>query len=378
MTQLQGIINNLYFDRYTKLIFPRPGPNSLNAIYLPGIKISVDDLEAELQYGHDESYELTIPDDGTIATLHSKTLFGAYHGLETLSQIIVYDYEDETYMIRKAPYEIVDEPMYSHRGILMDTSRHFLSVKSIRKIIDSLTYSKFNVLHWHITDSQSAPIESKLYPDFWKGAYTEYEKYTQEDVAEIVEYARKRGVRVMPEFDVPGHSDSWCAGVPEICPSETCKNPIDVSKNETYEFLDKFFSEMTGRKKSGGLFPDSFFHLGGDEVDTGCWEKVERVKNWLDERGMTVKDAYHYIVDKAGKIVLNQERNPVNWEEVWNAFGTKLDNKTIIHIWLNKNTLKNVVENGYKAILSNYQSWYLDYLDHNWKTFYTNIPYIIF
>lgn len=254
----------------------------------------------------------------------------------------------------------------------MDTSRHFLSTKSIRKIIDSLTYSKFNVLHWHISDEQSQPIQSKKYPAFWNGAYTEYEKYTQADVQEIVEYARKRGVRVMPEFDVPGHSNSWCKGIPEICPSEDCLNPLDLSKNETYEFLDGMFSEMTGRKHGAGLFPDNFFHLGGDEVDTACWSKVERIANWLKEHGMNNQEGYHYIVHKAGQIVLDQNRNPVNWEEVWNAFGTKLDNRTIIHIWLNKQNLKKVVESGYKGILSNYQMWYLDYLQTSWQTFYNN------
>ncbi len=118
--------------------------------------------------------------------------------------------------------EIVDSPRFSHRGMLIDTSRHFLSIEAIHQILESMEYSKFNVLHWHIVDSPSFPYESKTWPLLWNGAYSVYERYSQKDMLGIVEFAKERGIRVIPEFDMPGHADSWCVGYPQICPSPTC------------------------------------------------------------------------------------------------------------------------------------------------------------
>merc|ERR1719456_405732 len=97
----------------------------------------------------------------------------------------------------------------------------------IQKVIDSLAYAKFNVFHWHVVDTESFPFESRTYPRLWEGAYTKAERYTQEDIYGVVEYARLRGVKVMIEFDMPGHAGSWCAGYPEICPSQQCKQPLN-------------------------------------------------------------------------------------------------------------------------------------------------------
>jgi hypothetical protein len=115
--------------------------------------------------------------------------------------------------------------------------RHFETLATIRRIIDSLTYAKLNVLHWHISDSQSFPLESKTYPKLWAGAFSPQERYVQADVADIVEYARARGVRVMVEFDQPGHAASWCAGYPEVCPSTTCTQPLNPATEKTFDLI---------------------------------------------------------------------------------------------------------------------------------------------
>ena len=127
-------------------------------------------------------------------------VYGAYHALETLSQLMQFNFDTETYYIRQAPWSISDFPRFAHRGLLIDSSRHFEPVETIKKVIDSMTYAKLNVVHWHIVDWQSFPFNSPSYPLLAKmGAYSEYEQYTVNDVAEVIEFARQRGVRVMVE-----------------------------------------------------------------------------------------------------------------------------------------------------------------------------------
>jgi hexosaminidase len=245
----------------------------------------------------------------------------------------------------------------------------------LKAFIDSLTYAKFNVFHWHIVDSQSFPLQSTTYPKLWNGAYSHQERYTVKDVAEIVEYARTRGVRVMMEIDLPGHADSWCVGYPEICPSTNCTSPLDPSNQATYDLIKGMFGELTGGSKGAGLVPDNLFHLGGDEVDTSCWSNTPRIAKWLSDNNKTTDEAYMDIVEAAHDIVAGYGRDPVNWEEVFNHFGTKLDPRSIIHIWLDHATLGKVVDAGYRGILSNQDVWYLDHLDTTWQQFYNNDPH---
>lgn len=193
-------------------------------------------------------------------------------GLETFSQLVTFDRATETYQIAGGPWDINDVPRFKHRGLMIDTARHFQSEASIRSIIDSLTYAKLNVLHWHMSDSQSFPLQSKSYPKLWDGSFSKWERYTQASVAKIVEYARERGVRVIVEFDMPGHAESWGVGYPEIIPNASCTQPLNVANNKTFDVITALLNEMTGGKTSApkapsGLFPDDFIHLGGDEVN---------------------------------------------------------------------------------------------------------------
>jgi hexosaminidase len=218
-------------------------------------------------------------------------------------------------------------------------------------------------------------MESKNFPNIWNGAYSEVEKYEQEDINEIVEYARLRGIRVMIEFDVPGHAGAWCKGYPNICPSTTCLEPLNPATEDTFNLITGMFSEVTGKVRGGGLFPDDFLHLGGDEVDPKCWETTPSVASWMKSKGYSSDDAYRYFVNRADQITLAQNRIPVHWEEVFNHFGTKLDNRTVIHIWLDKATLGKVVAAGYRAILSDNDFWYLDHLETTWQQMYNNEPF---
>jgi len=123
-----------------------------------------------------------------------------------------------------APWNVQDKPRYSHRGLLIDTSRHYEPIEVLKQLVDSLSFAKLNVLHWHVVDDQSFPFESTTYPKLWDGTYSNDEKYSQEDVTELVEYGRLRNVRVMVEFDTPGHTTSWCIVYMNVCPSATCRS----------------------------------------------------------------------------------------------------------------------------------------------------------
>ena len=168
-----------------------------------------------------------------------------------------FNFDTETYFIPFAPWSIYDYPRFAHRSLLIDSSRHFEPVQTIKGVIDSMTYAKLNNLHWHIVDEQSFPFDSASYPLLSiKGAYSNYERFTVEDVAEVVEYARQRGVRVMVEVDTPGHAQSWCYGYPEICPSLACPMPLNPANNVTFQVLEGLFFDLTGGERGAGLFPE--------------------------------------------------------------------------------------------------------------------------
>lgn len=367
------------FERYFDTTFPHVATTT--HADLSFLDVTVDDLdESHPQLETDETYTLAIDKNG--AQLHAKTIYGAMHGLETFSQLVFFDFESQSYQIKGCPWAIDDAPRFAHRGLMIDSARHFETLASIKAIIRSLPYAKINVLHWHMVDTQSFPFESKQYPKLWNGAYSEYEKYTQADIATVVEYARMFGVRVIVEFDMPGHGASWCTGYPEICPSASCQQPLNVANNFTFELIDGLLSDCTGRQLStkdhpSGLFPDNYIHLGGDEVDTSCWTKDPTISKWLAAHNMTGDDGYAYFVKKVSDIAISQGRNPIQWSEVYDHFKNTLDKRTIVHVWKSVTNVTEVVAAGYKVLrnVGYYNlSWYLDNLNVKWDAVYQNEP----
>ncbi|KAG4998744.1 hypothetical protein AAZX31_10G275900 [Glycine max] len=354
-------------DRFSFLRTPRP-------VYdVTRLSINVHSHSEELQLGVDESYNLFVSRAQALSgagqvTIEANTVFGALRGLETFSQLCSFDYTTKTVQIYKAPWSILDKPRFPYRGLMLDTSRHYLPVDVIKQIIESMSYAKLNVLHWHIIDEQSFPLEVPTYPNLWKGSYTKWERYTVEDAYEIVNFSKMRGINVMAEVDVPGHAASWGIGYPDLWPSPSCKEPLDVSKKFTFDVLSGILTDM--RK----IFPFELFHLGGDEVNTDCWTNTSTVNKWLRNHNMTAKDAYQYFVLKAQNIALTKNWSPVNWEETFNTFPTKLHPRTVVHNWLGPGVCPKAVAKGFRCIFSNQGVWYLDHLDVPWDDVYTAEP----
>ncbi|KAJ3204345.1 hypothetical protein HDU67_009639, partial [Dinochytrium kinnereticum] len=184
-----------------------------------------------------ETYEMEVPGDGGEVMIRAQNTVGVLRALETLSQLIVpnsitpafafdsigcdglvkYNDFKPGFNIPITPWSIKDGPAYPHRGLLIDSSRHYIPVPAILRTIDGLAATKLNVLHWHIVDSQSFPVMSETIPNLSAaGAYSSFQVYTKDDVLRIVRYAEDRGVRIVPEFDVPGHAYSWGLGVPGL------------------------------------------------------------------------------------------------------------------------------------------------------------------
>lgn len=337
---------------------------------LAGVNVVVLSSDDKLNYGIDESYQLFVPTTGNPLYAHIKaqTVFGALNAFQTFSQLCYFNFTTSVIELHSAPWNIFDEPRFSYRGLLIDTSRHYLPIPVIKNVIDSMSYSKLNVLHWHIVDTQSFPLEIPSYPRLWNGAYSYAERYTVADSLEIVQYAERRGINVLAEIDVPGHALSWGVGYHSLWPSADCQEPLDVSNEFVFKVIDGILSDFSK------VFKFRFVHLGGDEVNTGCWTSTPHVEKWLEKHRMNGSDAYEYFVLRAQKIALSHGYEVINWEETFNNFGSKLSRKTVVHNWLGGGVAPQVVAAGLRCIVSNQDNWYLDHLDATWEQFYMNEP----
>jgi len=370
--------------RYHKLLFPDTSFKK-HAKYdeVSHLKVLVEQPDQPLDSNSDESYHLTIA--SPTSELISKSIWGALRGLETFSQAV---FENGTsYVVNKN--KIADYPRFSYRGFLIDTSRHFITKKQIYQFLDAMAYSKFNILHWHIVDDPSFPFVSRKFPQLSKkGAFTLKHVYTPRDVSDVIRYALYRGIRVVPEFDTPGHSHSWNSipGLLTDCSSTSqpeelfndMKGPINPIGNATYDFLEKFFSEVSD------VFPDKYIHLGGDEVDATCWLSNPKIQDWLKENDPEGKEGSrlhtHYL-SKLVKIIEKLDKRYIVWQEVFDD-GVKLQKDAFVQVWKDTDTgmdykqeLEKVTAAGHKAILSS--PWYLNRIKYgfDWPDLYTVDPH---
>jgi len=357
------------------------------------LTIAVESEDESLTGETDESYTIDIQkspgkkgsgQDTVHVSIAAPTYFGARHGMETLGQMISYDDMSDTLQIYETAH-VEDSPSYSHRGVLLDTSRNFISKKVIKQIISGMSYDKLNVFHWHITDTHSFPFYSRRVPQLtMHGAYSPRQVYTPEDIRDIVEYARLRGVRVLPEFDAPAHvGNGWQFGESEgkgklaVCVNQEpwqdyCVEPpcgqLNPVNPHVYTTLGKLYQDFFE------LFDTDMFHMGGDEVNLNCWNTTKEIMDELRQRGQTgtkeellalwksfQEQAAQKVYDANGKkLPLILWTNSLTEEGHVERYLSKDD--YIIQIWTkgNDSVVKELIEKDFRVIFSNYDAWYLD------------------
>jgi hexosaminidase len=283
---------------------------------LKSLQIAVKDNNAILDFGIDERYSLTIPETGGDATLEAATWVGALRGLETFSQLIT---ETDNKLMAHST-KIQDEPTYPHRGIMLDTSRNFYPVDSILRTLDAMAYNKMNVFHWHITDSQSWPLYLERHPELAKnGAYSPRQIYSTADLHKVVRHGASRGIRVIPEVDMPSHTASIAKTYPKLVAcvnkdwriygAEPAPGALDPTKDQTYSLIEDIVAELAE------IFPDTFYHAGGDEVNTNCWKDDPTVGAYLKKHAITVDQLWAKFEDKVGSIVEQNNKRAIIWED---------------------------------------------------------------
>ncbi len=303
--------------------------------------------------GEDESYTLDVSDGQ--ARIAAATAEGAMHGLATFAQLI----EPGPDGFQVAGVHIEDRPRFPWRGLMLDVCRHWMPVEVVKRNLDAMAAVKLNVLHWHLSEDEGFRVESKRYPRLAElGSNGNY--YTQEQVREVVEYARDRGIRVVPEFDVPGHSGSWFLGYPELASTpgpytlggRGGSRVMDPTKDSTYAFLDGFIGEMTQ------LFPDPYYHIGGDEVSPREWNQNEAIQAFAKAHDLKDAPAIQvYFNQRLLKIVQKYGKTMMGWDEI---LVPGLPTDAVIQSWRGQKSLSEAASKGYRGILS--WGYYLDHL----------------
>ena len=312
------------------------------------------------QLGDDERYSLEVSEAGI--RLSADRPLGVLRGIETFLQLVR---QNPASSSSKAPgfsvpyAEIRDEPRFPWRGLSLDVSRHFIPVAEIKRTLDGMAAVKLNVFHWHLSDDQGFRVESKKYPRLQQygsdGLY-----YTQAEIRDVVAYARDRGIRVVPEFDVPGHASSWLAAYPSL---GTGSGPfhivqergdtygvIDPMKESTYRFLDGLFTEMAK------LFPDAYFHIGGDEVNPRDWNNQPGVRAFLKKHHLeSTPQLQVYFNQRLQKILTRRGKRMMGWDEVLQS---DLPKNVVIQSWRGPKSLAEAAHQGHAGILS--AGYYLD------------------
>ena len=300
-----------------------------------------------------ESYSLdTTP---THARLAAPTVVGALRGLETFLQLLQGD-RDGYYL---PVVKIHDQPRFQWRGLLIDVGRHYEPMAVLKRNLDAMAAVKLNVFHWHLTEDQGFRVETKKLPKLHTlgsdGLF-----YTQDEVREIIAYARDRGIRVMPEFDIPGHSTSWLVAYPEMGSAPgpykiergagIFEPALDPTRDQTYKFLDTFLGEMAQ------LFPDEYMHIGGDENEGKQWDRNPEIQAFMKEKGIKDNHALQaYFNQRVLKILQKHHKKMIGWEEILHA---DLPKDAVIHSWRGPASLADAAKKGYNGILS--AGYYID------------------
>jgi hexosaminidase len=331
------------------------------------LRINSQHASKEVQeLGEDESYKLEVTPSG--AELTAPTTLGVMRGLQTFLQLI--EITPQGFAVPAIVIE--DKPRFPWRGLMIDSGRHFMPLDVIKRNLDAMAAVKLNVFHWHLSENQGFRIESKKFPKLQEmgsdGLY-----YTQAEVRDVISYARDRGIRVVPEFDMPGHSTAWFVGYPDLASAPgpysierkwgVFDPAMDPTKESTYKFLDGFIGEIAA------LFPDQFFHIGGDEVNGKQWDANPKIQDFMHSHGLKSNaDLQGYFVERVQKLVAKHGKTMEGWDEILRP---NMPSSIVIQSWRGQKSLADAAKQGYRGLLSS--GYYLD-LNYSTTSHYTVDP----
>ena len=319
-----------------------------------------------VKLGEDESYNLEINQNKVL--LSAETDIGAIRGIETLLQLL--DADSSGYFI--PTIYVKDKPRFQWRGLMIDAARHFMPLEVIKRNLDGMAAVKLNVFHWHLSDDQGFRVECKTFPKLFElGSDGDY--YTQNQIKDVIKYADDRGIRVIPEFDLPGHATSWLTAYPEYAsapgPYSIERNwgifdpTFDPTREETYEFFNKFFKEMSQ------LFADDYIHIGGDENSGKQWDENPEIQKFMKEHNIPDNHTLQsYFNSHLLKILTKYSKKMIGWDEI---FYSDLPKSIVIQSWRGRESLEEAAKQGYRSILS--QGYYID-LNQSTTFHYLNDP----
>ena len=340
------------------MVEKQAGKETGNAIIL-----KLDDSKPGLG---DEGYELEIKNQGIQCISYKPA--GLFYGIQSLRQIIMASTDGSIPCSR-----IEDKPQYAWRGLLLDPARHFLDKDFLKRYIDLIAYHKLNRLQLHLTDDQGWRIEIKKYPELTRvGAYRNEDGkpyggfYSQDDLKELIDYAKTRFVIIVPEFEMPGHASAAIASYPYL----SCQGlPIPVEtkwgifptvfcpgKESTFTFLEGVLDEITE------IFPTPYIHIGGDESPRDKWKECPDCQKRMKENGYTKEDELQgYLIRRIAEFLSSKNRRLIGWDEILDA--GKLPGSAIVHSWRGMTGAVRAAKLDHDVISSSYEYVYLDY--HN-------------
>lgn len=299
-----------------------------------------------------EAYELTISPGGVAIEADGET--GVLRALATLRQVIGRDAAGAN-----APLlHVEDAPRFAWRGLMIDTVRHFMSIAAIKRQIDAMELAKLNVLHLHLSDNEGFRLESRRFPKLTAAAPMQV--YTQAEMRDLVAYAGERGIRVVPEFDLPGHSLALLRAYPELAvgpidpqdPLIKSKGALNPASEKTYQFLKGFLDEITP------LFPDRYFHIGGDEVSDVAWAGSPAVEELKRREHLATKtDVEAWFHNRLRAILTAHGKVTIGWDETADH---PLPKEAVVQVWRTSNQIYSATAKGNRVIVS--AGLYLDQL----------------
>jgi hexosaminidase len=358
--QLQRAVDRFLNDLRRQTGMP-PVDMSVSDVSKATLIVSAEHAGKDVQdLNEDESYSLEITNSG--AKLTAPTSLGAMHGLQTFLQLVV----NTPTGFAVPAVSIQDKPRSPWRGLMIDVGRHFIPLDVLKRNLDGMAAVKMNVFHWHLSENQGFRVESKKFPKLHEmgsdGLY-----YTQEEIRDLIAYAHDRGIRVIPEFDMPGHSTAWFVGYPDLASAPgpytierkwgVFDPAMDPTRESTYKFLDEFIGEMAK------LFPDQFFHIGGDEVNGKQWDANPKIQEFMHSHD--IKDnagLQAYFTARVQKIVSKHGKTMLGWDEILQPGFPK---DVVIQSWRGQESLAQAAKLGYRGLLSS--GYYIDLIQPAWQ-----------